>query len=80
MAEPPKRRKVVVRRRHLINRFNRGFACCGQLDGELVDSLLVSPRRDVQLVGGDFVNNADEDANDERDDNDDALLSPWSIN
>ena len=59
----------------MINRFNRGFACCGQLDGELVNSLLVSPRRDVQLVGGDFVNNADEDANDERDDNEDALLS-----
>lgn len=39
------------------------------------DSLHVSPRRDVQLVGGDFVNSADEDADNERDDNEDALLS-----
>lgn len=76
MAEPPKRRKVVVRRRHLINRFNREFAILGgQLNGEFVDALLVSPRRDVQLVGGDFVNSSDEDADDERDNNENALLS-----
>lgn len=69
MAEPPKRKKLVVKRRQLINRFNREFAMIGgQLDGERFDALLVSPRRDVQLVDGDFVNSADEEADDERDD------------
>ena len=74
MAEPPKRRKLVVKRRQLINRFNREFAMLdGRLDGGSIDALLVNPRRHAQLVRGDFVNSADEDADDERDNNEDAL-------
>ena len=53
----------------MINRYKREFAILdGRLDGGRVDALIVNPRSDVQLIGGDFVNSAKEDTDDERDD------------
>ena len=73
MRGRPKRRKLVVKRRQLINRFNYEYALLGgQQDGVVVDALPVSPR-DIEPGGQD--NSANEDADDERDDDEDTQLS-----
>lgn len=74
MAEPPKRRKVIVKRRQLINRFNKELELLGERPGAgCVDPLPASPER-AELCVSISSDGRDEDADDERDDDEDASL------